>query len=73
MTRAMMSVVPPGAKPTTIRIGLAGQAGVWAWTPAMPSVQKVAAAAWTRRRINWLGEVNMVCLLAAVMVCAGKG
>ena len=43
ITRAITSVVPPGAKPMTILMGLAGQACAYA-APAVPNRHKAAAA-----------------------------
>ena len=50
--RAITSVVPPGAKPTTSRIGLVGHAAWACRAPAAASVQSAAAARRAKRRGN---------------------
>ncbi|MNX73507.1 hypothetical protein D3C86_1049080 [compost metagenome] len=56
--RAMASVPPPGADPTSRRNGLFGQSAVCAWAGAR--VVRHSAAAATAARILW---IFMVCLL----------
>ncbi|MOA19742.1 hypothetical protein D3C78_1401470 [compost metagenome] len=70
--RAITSVLPPGAKPTTMRIVLAGQAAaVCACSaPAAPSAHRDRAA-WTQRRIAVFlkGKLIVVSVMVRGMAC----
>ena len=56
MTRARMSVPPPGGKPTTMRIGAVGRV----WARSIGAARLAAAATKVRRQIMQMAEASLL-------------